>query len=320
MKEIAFTNLTWQRIRLVLSLALMRGEPLLLKNGYSFIEKNFDLPPVYETIKRFMFEMGCGMLTDSGNDLQFMPEGLMYGTFHIDTGRYAPLAEIELLLMPSLFNREFRSVINYTGVTHSHLSYPTSFMKETFLSLLEKMGFYASMNLKRFGFYGSGGGLTESRIYPAEIKACTDILSFGERRIEGARVFMAGMNMDMARKEKEFMMRSLHLDGNKVQIMEVVDADGMGNSIQVYVRCGGMHMILSRDMEIYNSGGDIVFDEAKYYSAISALAGETEKFIKTDYIPAHLTAELIPYMLMSGSPVPDKIKDMEEYRVCSELI
>lgn len=320
MKEIEFKDLTWQRIRLALSLALMKGEPVILRNANSFIEKNFDSLPVYETVKRFMFETGCGMLADSGDDLQFIPEGLMYGTYHIDTGKFTPVSEFELLLMPSFFYQEFRSVINYSGVTHSHLSYPTVFLKESLFSLLEKMGFYASMNLKRFGFYGSGGGLAESRIYPAEIKPCDDVLSFGEKSIEGARIFMAGMNMEMAGKEKEFLMRSLKLDDNKVQIMEVVDADGMGNSIQIYVHCGGMHTIISRDMAIYNSAGDIVFDEAKYYASISALVSETERFIKTDYIPAEIISEIIPYIIMSGSAVPEKFKDMEEYRVCAELL
>lgn len=320
MKEIEIKDLSWQRIRLALSLALMRGEPLLLKNGYTFLEKNYEAAPIYETLKRFMFEAGCGTVTDSGNDLQFLPEGLMYGTFHIDTGNFTPMSEIGLTLMPSLFRQEFRSVLNFTGVTHSHLSYPTSFLKEGVLALLEKMGFYASMNLKRFGFYGSGGGSAESRIYPAEIMACDNLLSFSEKRIEGARVFMAGMNMDMARKEKEFLMRSLNLDDNKVQIMEIVDADGMGNSIQVYVECGGFHIIISRDMEIYNSAGDIVFDEGKYYSSISALVKETERFIKTDYMPAGISAEIMPYMFMSGSPVPEKLKQTEEYRICTELL
>lgn len=320
MKEIEFKNLTWQRIRLALSLALMKGEPVVLRNANAYIEKNFDYHPFYETIKRFMFETGCGILADSGDDLQFMPEGLRYEEYLIDTGKFTPLSEIELLLMPSLFKQEFRSVLHYSGVTHSHLSYPTVFLKESLFSLLEKMGFYASMNLRRFGFYGSGGGSAESRIYPAEINPCEDILSFGERRIEGARVFMAGMNMDMAKREKEFLMRSLKLEDNKVQLMEIVDADGMGNSIQVYVDCGGMHIIISRDMAIYNSAGDIVFDEAKYYSSISALVSETERFVKTDYIPAEIISELVPYIIMSGSNVSDKIKDMEEYRVCAELL
>ena len=80
-----------------------------------------------------------------------------------------------------------------------------------------------------------------------------------------------------------------------------------------------MHMILSRDMEIYNSAGDLVFDEGKYYAAISALVSETERFIKTDYIPANVVSELIPYMIISGSDVPDRIKDTEEFKICMEF-
>jgi len=319
-KEICYKDLSWRKIRLALSLSLMRGEPVVIRNAFTFIESNFDFIPLYETVKRFFFDAGCGMLTDSGEDIQFVPEGIMYGTFDIDTGGYTPISEIELLLMPALFGSEFRSVINYRGVTHSHLSYPTTFLKESLFSLLERMGFYASMNLKRFGFYRSGGGLAESRIYPAEIKPCADLFAFPEKSIEGAKVFMAGMNMEMAGREKEFLMRSLNLEDNRVQIMEVVDADGMGNSIQVYVRCGAMHMIISRDMAIYNSAGDIVFDEAKYYSLLSGLVNETEKFIKTDYIPEYIITELIPYALISGSALPEKVKETEEYRVCTEFL
>ena len=248
MKTIELKSPSWRHIRIALSLALMKREPVVIKNGFAFIEKNFDFVPLFNDIKRIVFETGAGMLGDSGDDILFNPEGLFYGTYNIGTDKFSSISEIELFLMPSLFYNEFRSAVNYTGVTHSHISYPTTFLKETIFSFLESTGHYASLNLKRFGFYGSGGGAAESKIYPAEAKKCSNLFSSAEPKIEGVRIFMAKMNMDMAGREKEFIIKNTGVDENRVQIMEIVDADGYGNSIHVYVKFGEVNVILSRDM------------------------------------------------------------------------
>ena len=114
---------------MALSLSLMKREPLVLKNAFAFIEKKYDLIPLFNDFKRIVFETGAGMLGDSGDDILFNPEGIMHGTYSFETDKYSSISEIELFLMPSLFYSEFRSVLNYTGVTHSHLSYPTTFFK-----------------------------------------------------------------------------------------------------------------------------------------------------------------------------------------------
>lgn len=316
MKEIVLDKPLWRHVRMVLALALMRREPVVLRNGFGFIENNYDLVPFFNDLKRIVFETGAGMLSDSGSDIVFNPEGLSYGAYNFETDKYSSVSEIELFLLPSLFGCGFRSVISYGGVTHCHLSYPTTFLKETLLTFMEYTGHYASMNLKRFGFYGSGGGLAESRVYPAEPVAADDIFGPGENRIEGVRIFLAKMNMEMAAREKEFIIKNTGIDDKRVQIMEVVDADGYGNSIQVYVRCGKTVIILSRDLEIYNSAGDFVFDEDRYYVTLSGLMSETEKLVKFSRFPAFLTDEIIPYLLMSGSPVPDELGDSSAYGLC----
>lgn len=304
---------------MILSLALMRREPVVIRNGFGFIENNYDLVPFYNDLKRIVFETGAGMIADSGPDILFNPEGLTYGVYNIETDKYSSISEIELFLLPSLFNCGFRSVINYRGVTHCHLSYPTTFLKESLFTFMEYTGFYASMNLKRFGFYGSGGGIAESRVYPAEPVAAGDIFSAAENRIEGVRIFLARMNMEMAAREKDFIVKNTGLDANRVQIMEVVDADGYGNSIQVYVSCGKTVVILSRDLEIYNSAGDFVFDEDRYYVTLSGLMSETEKLVKFGRLPGFIMDEIIPYLLMSGSPVPEGLEGSCACSLCMDF-
>lgn len=314
MREVFFKNLSWQKIRIALSISLLREEPLCIKGGWQFLEKNFELESLWVSFKNFFDSSSCGILSTSGEDIIFYPQGISPGNIFIDTGAFTPLGEFELLLLPYLFFKDFRTVINFEGVTHAHISYSTSFFKESFFSFLESMVFYASMNLQRFGFYGSGGGRAESRVYPAEM-APADIFSFKERNIHGAKIFMANMNMEMAHKEKDFLQKNLSIAENRIQLIEVLDCSGMGNSIQIYIDCGGFFYIISADMEIYNSAGDLVFDEAKYYGALTSLVKETERFCKSKYIPHSLMADLLPYMLLSKSTIPEEILQSEEYEL-----
>ncbi len=305
---------------MALSLSLLKREPLCIKGGHDFINGNYDLVPLYDSLKKVTFDNGFGMLNDSDGDIVFYPEGIPCGTYSFETDKFSSISDIELFLLPSLLYGEFRSVINYTGVTHSHLSYPTTFLKETLFSFLEKTGHYASLNLKRFGFYGSGGGSAVSRIYPAEPVKCDNILSSCDCGIEGVRIFMAKMNMEMAGREKEFIVKNAGIDEGRVQIMEIVDADGYGNSIHVYVKCGGINVILSRDMEIYNSAGDFIFEESRYYTTLTGLLRETERLVKNKTLPVSLTDEVLPYLVLSGSVIPEEFKNSDAYLICSELL
>jgi hypothetical protein len=319
-KNIELKTFHWRYIRLALSLALLKRENIIIKGGFDFIDKNYDLPPLFNSLKKIVFESGAGMLTSSDGDIIFNPEGLSDGIYNFDCDEYSPITEIELFLMPSLFHADNRSVINFRGVTHSSLSYPTTVVKTTLFDFLERLGYYGSFNLKRFGFYGSGGGVAESRIYPAEPKTCVDIFSFTECRIEGVKIFMAKMNMDMAKAEKEFIVKNIGVDENQVQIMEIVDADGFGNSIQAYTMCNGVNVIISKDMDIYNSAGDFIFDESKYYSALSGFVQDVERITGFQKVPIVYAEEILPYMLMTGSAVNDEMKNTAAYGLCREFI
>jgi len=318
--ELTLTGTGWKEIRLALSLALMKGTEIILRNGAGVVEGDFSLPPLYEDIKRLVFETGCGMIAGSGADMVFYPEKLHPGRYSIDTGSCSSITELELFMLPSLFHADSRSVINFRGVTHSHLSYPTVFLKETLFGLLEQCGFYAGINMKRFGYYGSGGGIAESRIYPAEERPCEGLLSPREVTLEGVRIFVARLEMSLAEREKEFVLKNMEVPPGRIQIMDIRDADGYGNSIQAYMKYGNVNVILSRDMEIYNSAGDLVFDEGRYYSGLSSLRDEAVGFIKTGRLPLDTAAELIPYMIMTGTPVPEEYRGAWSYSICEEIL
>jgi RNA 3'-terminal phosphate cyclase len=176
------------------------------------------------------------------------------------------------------------------------------------------------MNMKRFGYYGSGGGIAESRIYPAEKKSCANLLVPEPVTVEGVRIFVAKMEMSLAEREKEFVLKNINVPAEKIQVMEIRDADGFGNSVQVYMKYGAVNVILSRDMEIYNSAGDLVFDEARYYAALGSLKEEVALFVSKGVLPGYMAAEVIPYMVMSGSPVPAGFADSWSTGICRQIL
>lgn len=320
MKEAHLNGSGWRGIRLALSLALLKEEQLRVRDGVNVIASDPAFLPLYDDIKRFIFETGCGMLTESGEDIAFLPEHLPAGRYGVETGNFSSISEIELFILPSLFHRDSRSVINYRGVTHSHVSYPTVFLKETLFGFLEMYGFYASMNMKRFGFYGSGGGVAESRIYPAEKRFCDGMLDPRETGIEGFRVFVGKMDMSLAEREKDFILKNIAVPAERIQVMEIRDADGFGNTIQAYMKFGSLNVILSRDMEIYNSAGDLVFDEGKYYAGLGSLKEEVSLFVKSGRLPLYIAAEVIPYMFMRGMDVPEEYRGAWSYGICCQIL
>ncbi len=320
MKEFEFKDMEWPLIRAALAISLMKNEPLLLKGAYECICSDEAIFPVYSDLKRIVIDAGSGILTEIEGDIAFRPEHPGHGTFHISSGEFTPVSEIELFFLPYLFKEDFRSVIHFQGVTHSHVSYSTSFLKETFFAFLEKTGHYASMNLKRFGFYGSGGGVAESRIYPSEPHPADDIFQFKKKRIEGVKILAAGMNMEIAAREQEFIKRNIAVDEKRIGILEIADSKGFGNSIQVHFSCDDINFILSRDMEFYNSSGDFIFDESSYYKSLADLADKCGLFLKSDTIPMRIQSEMLPYLYMTGSPIPPGLRDTSLFRLCEKML
>lgn len=187
MKSIELDTYNWRYIRLALSLSLLKREDLVIKRGFKFLEKNYDLLHLFNGFKKIVFDAGAGIISSSEEDIIFNPEGLSDGSYNFDCDEYLPISEIELFLMPSLFHSNYRSVINYRGVTHSHLSYPTTVIKTTLFDLLERLGYYGSFNLKRFGFYGSGGGIAESRFILPRLRGAATSLHLMSAGLKGLK-------------------------------------------------------------------------------------------------------------------------------------
>jgi len=298
-------GLDWIDIRQSLSLSLLQQRPVRISRACRFLEENPVYIPLYRDMEVFFAASGAGSPSCEAGDLLFTPGSLQQWRADIDTGKFSSAVDMVLLLMPMLFYRESRTVLLCRGVTHSPWSFPTSFMKETFLAILEATGHYGSVLLQRFGFYGTGGGSLEAKIYPAEPRRASSLIREGEGTITGVRIFMAGINIELAKREKVLLCEELGLEENQASIIDIRDAAGFGNSVQVTVEQGTLPVIITGEMRLYNHAGDFIFDEEEFNLTLRELVKESRAFAGNGRFPETLAREICPYLLLSGTDIPD---------------
>ena len=311
--------MAWLHLRQALSLSLLTGRDVAIPAGH-ILASSFEARATFDDIAEVL-ERLCGSrpIVENGT-VVFTPRPLKPGRYRIDTGPYSSAIEPVLLLMPALFHCDFRSVIECTGVTHSPLSYPTAFVKETLLALLERLGFMGSLRLSRFGFHGSGGGAVEARIYPRE--SIRGAIPFGERaELVGARVIFSHVSRELAEMEKRMIADRLRLAEDRVSILEVVDADGCGNSLSAVLNLHGIAIVIFREIAIVDRTGRIIVSEKDVEEAIDAIADEALRAVDLG-ITDRLAGELIPYCRIAGIDAPRPIGPLSSLseEVCATML
>lgn len=301
--RITLHAIDWTAIRQSLALSLLSGRPVLIPGGGDYLKKNERLFPVMEDIEEACRVLGAGTIDWSGTDISFKPRRPAPGTFELKGGKFSSAMEVVLFLLPVLFELDFRTVLNITGVTHSVLSCTTSFVRESLYPLLEQAGLYASMSLRRFGFYGSGEGSLEVRAYPAERKEAVFTMQGGGYTLEGVRILFSGVLPELAKREKQQLCEALSLPDEKISILEIRNAAGFGNSLEAFIKSGGETFVVFRELSFYNHAGDFIFDEEALNQAMAEFTARVKHVLEHKRPPFMLCREAVPFC------GPDIIKD-----------
>lgn len=299
MTPITIPGPDWVLIRQALSLALLKNQPITIGGAAEFLDAHREYRPVYDDLSRFASDMGAGRFSLAEGTIQYEPRPIAPRRAHFGTGPHSSAVELLLFLLPALFHADFRSVIEFSGVTHSPFSAPTAFVKETLLGGLERLGFFGSLTLKRFGFYGSGGGAMEARSYPREQAGGADAAPGGGGSLSGAKIFISRLDTGLAELEKNMLAEKTGITRDRIAIIEVLESDGAGNGIQVFAECGGLTVVLSREMRLFSETGEIILGEDALREAIGAIADEAAALTR-GALPERLVRELLPYYLLSG--------------------
>jgi RNA 3'-terminal phosphate cyclase len=288
----------WQFLRQALALGLASGKPLRLSGAGPLLEAEPEYRPAFHDLARACAVTGAGLLELRGDSIVLEPVAVSPGSYAIDIDRYSAAGEVLLFLLPLLCTLDFRTVLTVRGVTHSHIAMPTSYFKECLFSAIERMGLFCSLTLRRFGFHGTGGGLCEARVYPRE-DAAPGPLYRGERTVERARIFISGMTGNAGGRFREMLCGAAGLAPEQVGLMEVIDADGPGISIDVGCRYGELPLIFSAGGRFYTPAGDFVYEEAQVESAVAGLGDEVRRFIASGFLPERHLRELAAFACVS---------------------
>jgi len=248
--------------------------------------------------------MSAGSFLADGEDLLFRPAALRHGAYALETGAFSSALELVLLLLPPLTRLKYRTALSVRGVTHTDLSYTTDFVNLTLFDLLESMGFYLHLSLKRFGFYGSGGGLVEARAYPDEAGGFSPAIEYRDVAVRGARVYIAKMPTGVALMQREMLAGLTGLPESAIGIIEVRDADGPGNFIQAYAECDGVARVLQAVSPVYGADGEYIFNEGRAGETVRSIASLCARLTEDRALPPEATREILPYAFLSGSIMP----------------
>ncbi len=303
MVGISVSRLDHVLLRQAVSLSLAAGTPVCVEGGFRYIRENPAVQPLVADWENALSQMNAGQFSGAGDDLIFTPGAVRYGNFSFVTGAYSSAVEIVLLLLPALASREFRSSLTIKGATHASISHSTDFVRETLFSYGEEVGIYASMALKRFGFYGSGGGILESKIYPREPRGAE--LRDGLAGIEcaGARVYIAKHSSDIAKRQKEMLCDRLRLPDGKVGIIEVLDTDGYGNVIQIYCVHGSRMIVTYAIVDAYSHEGELMYSGNSAEHAVDDAVRRYESMMRRGKMPVELVRELMPVYAVANDRI-----------------
>lgn len=322
MIEIPHSVIDVTLLRQALSLSLLTGKSFRVTGCRELLAGRPEAVPFIDDWKRVLDEIGAGSFTWEKERMDFTPNRLAHGNFTLVTGPFSSAVETALMLMPALLFGEYRSRISVKGVTHAELSPSTDAVRETLLGLLERTGIFCSFSLKRFGFYGTGGGSIEAKVYPAELFEA-DLTEGREPAVlEGARVYVSRLPAGTAHELKILLSKKLNLEENRIGILEVMASDGPGQVVQTYLRKGSTLVIFSETVDAVDHNAETVYSEEKAVWGIDKITADTKNFIERNVLPLKLRRELSFYGLIAKTagkkiklpvePVPS-IKELEVF-------
>lgn len=206
---------------------------------------------------------------------------LPVGRLEIRGDARTSLTEYIFLLLPLLLLRKERTLLSMTGVTHYPLSSTASMLQSVFAPLLRKKGFFIAVKVERFGFYGTGGGAMNVRVYPRE--SVHEPCASSAPEFRGARIITSSMNPALLERMRGVTAESFGLYQDHVAVLDVRNA-GPGMLLQVFLEDNGVPLMREYDLPVYNAAGDLIHDEDQSVRIIHSARKELERnFVRGEW-------------------------------------
>lgn len=285
-----------QILRSTLTLSAVLGKPVEIFN-IRMGRKKPGLQPQHLTGVRAVAEICNGKLEGDellSQRLIFTPGKIQSGDYEFDVMKIKSSAGSTGMIFQQIapvlaFGKKESNVI-IKGGTHTEMAPPIDYLQEIFLPTVAKMGFHASLEVERWGWYPIGQGIVKATIQPVQGKLKT--IELNERgklkRIYGLSL-VSRLPLSIAERERDHALSILR--GNRPDIeTKSVPSLGTGNAF-----------FLAAEFENSIAGFSSLGKIGKRAEKVAEEAvNEFIKFYKSDAgIEKHLGDQLIIYMALA---------------------
>jgi RNA 3'-terminal phosphate cyclase (ATP) len=166
--------------------------------------------------------------------LRFTPGPIQPGTYRFEIGSAGSGGLVLQAVLPVLLVAPGPSTIEIVGGTHNDKSPPASFLAQTLLPLLGRMGPKLDITLDRYGFYPAGGGQYTVRIEPAPLVPLR-LLERGPIGEITPVAVVANLPRRIGHRELDEIRAELGLEPRAGRVIEV-ESPGPGNVVWIEAR------------------------------------------------------------------------------------
>jgi len=220
-----------QILRTSLALSALTGIPFRIFNIRAN-RKKAGLRPQHLQCVRAMAEIASARVEGAeidSRELFFEPSEIRTGEFRFDIGTAGSVALVLQSVFPALATQRSESFLRITGGTHVPFAPCFHYLEHQWLPHLERIGFNATLAMKRAGYYPEGGGMITARIEPPSDLKPLALAERGElKRIYG---FSAVSNLPLSiaeRQQRRALKRLRGLDVEKKIEITPLPSKGMG--------------------------------------------------------------------------------------------
>lgn len=222
-----------QILRSALTLSMITGQPFHIQN----IRANRAKPGLMRqhlVAVQAAAAVSSAVVTQAqvgSTELTFVPQGIKAGNYEFAIGTAGSCTLVLQTLLLALLYADGPSTVRISGGTHNGMAPPAHFLQRAYCRVLKDMGASVDVELVRAGFYPAGGGVMTATVTPGAPLRQVALMAPGARVKGFAEAIIAGIAMDVARRELHVIGKGMGWDESQLLLRGLPGEHGPGNAL-----------------------------------------------------------------------------------------